>query len=223
VFPTKNVVTSDPNAARFTLSFPKDLTYTITAKAQTPEGLAVVTKQVPVSRTALASFNASLNATGVPNELVLTNYSLHSNKFYWLFSDSPLRDSATSTVKNYMKGGAYSVTLVAIGLKGCNDTLGYSFRIDTASSLVLPNIFSPNRDDVNDVFKPITKGISSLRGWIYNRDGTLMYQWDTVNGFWDGRTTSGEVCVDGQYIVIVEAKGFDGKSYNLRGPLTIVR
>jgi gliding motility-associated-like protein len=69
----------------------------------------------------------------------------------------------------------------------------------------LPNIFTPNGDNVNDVFK-LTNCGAILNTSIYNRWGNLVFQTENQNHFWDGRTTSGEECVDGIYYYIIETK-----------------
>jgi gliding motility-associated-like protein len=126
-------------------------------------------------------------------------------------------------VQTYTAPGAYSVSLVAYGINGCNDTLDYNFEIDGFSEVKLPNVFTPNNDGVNDLFKPISKGLEELKVWVYNRHGVLMHHWVGVNGFWDGRTTAGTECPDGVYMYVVEAKGFDGKEYKLKSNLTLIR
>jgi gliding motility-associated-like protein len=172
---------------------------------------------------AKASFNASFSNNGYPADLLLTNYSSNSVKTYWQFNDVALPDSATNTVKRYTQSGSYKVSLVAFGNKGCNDTSDYMFRISDSSSVVLPNIFSPNGDDANDVYRPITTGISLLNAWVYNRDGLLVSSWDKVRGGWDGHTTAGEECDAGTYFIILEAIGFDSKDYKLKSTITLVR
>jgi gliding motility-associated-like protein len=125
--------------------------------------------------------------------------------------------------KPYYKAGSYTVSLVAIGSKGCSDTADYTFRISDSSSISLPNVFTPNDDGVNDYFKPLMTGISSLTAYVYNRDGVLLANWDKVNGTWDGHTTSGMACSDGVYFVVVKATGFDGIVYNKKTSLTLIR
>lgn len=197
--------------------------YTLSVSVTNSVGTTLVTRNVSVTRSAKASFNANLISTGYPNELSLTNYSSNSLKNYWLFSDESFRDSSSYYTKYYGTSGNYTVTLVAIGKNGCNDTLDYSFRISDSSSVVLPNIFTPNNDDVNDVFKPQVRGILKLEAWVYNRYGILMHSWDKVNGTWDGYTTSGIECRAGEYFVVVEATGFDGKTYKLKTSLTLIK
>ena len=89
----------------------------------------------------------------------------------------------------------------------------YVFEKDSISNLVIPNVFTPNFDSINDVFKPITDEITELSFSIFNRWGNLIFETEKVNGFWDGRTTSGEPCNDGVYFCVLTARGIDGKEY----------
>lgn len=84
---------------------------------------------------------------------------------------------------------------------------------DSISNIVLPNVFTPNADSINDIFKPYTDEITELSFSIYNRYGNLIFETNRVNGFWDGHTTSGEPCNDGVYFCVLNATGIDGKKY----------
>lgn len=87
---------------------------------------------------------------------------------------------------------------------------------DSISNIVLPNVFTPNGDSINDVYKPFIDEITELHASIYNRWGNLIYEFDRVRGFWDGHTTSGEPCTDGTYFCVLTATGIDGKKYKER-------
>lgn len=75
----------------------------------------------------------------------------------------------------------------------------------------IPTVFTPNADSVNDAlyFKTCNKIISTT---IYNRWGNVVFNTEKQNHFWDGRTTSGEMCNDGTYFYIlqIEDKTFKG-------------
>lgn len=86
-------------------------------------------------------------------------------------------------------------------------------RTDGISNLVLPNVFTPNYDSINDVFRPVLDEITELEFSIFNRYGNLIFENKRLNGFWDGRTTSGEPCNDGVYFCVINATGVDGKKY----------
>mgnify|MGYP001059574655 FL=1 len=84
---------------------------------------------------------------------------------------------------------------------------------DSISNIILPNVFTPNFDSINDVFKPYLDEITEMNFSIYNRYGNLIFETSRLNGFWDGRTTSGEPCKDGTYFCVLNATGIEGKKY----------
>lgn len=224
IFPSKGIATSGSlNSGTVLVTFTSPALYNINLLASDGSTVTNSQKLLLINNSAKASFNATFNGTGYPTELVLTNYSHHSLNSYWRFSDLTDPDTSSNTVRVYNKSGNYTVTLIAEGVDNCNDTSSYSFNVAAASSITLPDIFTPNGDDANDVYRPITTGISKLNAWVFNRFGTLVASWNTVKGAWDGHTNSGEACAEGTYAVIVEATGFDGVEYKLKGLITLVR
>ncbi len=87
------------------------------------------------------------------------------------------------------------------------------FITDSISNIIIPNVFTPNADSINDVFKPRLDEITKLSFSIYNRYGNLIFETNRLNGFWDGHTTSGEPCTDGVYFCVLTGTGIDGKTY----------
>jgi gliding motility-associated-like protein len=211
------------NEAIATWSFASAGTFTVTLRATDLTGAGSASMLVTITRNAKAAFNATFDQAGYPSNLLLTNYTSGQTKTIWRFSDQAAADSSFSTTKNYHASGSYSVWLIAYGNKGCNDTARYSFRIADSSGVTLPNVFTPNNDGVNDYYRPTARGISKLSAFIYSREGLLLSSWDTLNGFWDGFTASGEPCPSGLYFVVVEATGFDGVNYKLKGAITLLR
>lgn len=221
-------VTSFPDysSPSIILSFGRPGVYTASLQVSNATGTTTVVRTITAIQSASVAFNASLSTTGYPTQLVLTNYSTNNTGNYWIFSDIPGlagKDSSLNTVKNYTASGSYSVLVVATSTNGCNDTASYKFFISDTSGITAPNVFTPNNDNANDIFKPIARGISQMNVWIYNRYGTIITSWDKVNGFWDGYTTSGEPCQAGVYFYVIEAVGFDGKNYKLKNNLTLLR
>lgn len=69
----------------------------------------------------------------------------------------------------------------------------------------IPNIFTPNNDSINDVLH-FRLCEEAIRTSIYNRWGNLIFETNKQNPHWNGRTTSGQSCVDGTYYYIIETK-----------------
>ncbi|UKN00529.1 gliding motility-associated C-terminal domain-containing protein [Paracrocinitomix mangrovi] len=70
----------------------------------------------------------------------------------------------------------------------------------------IPNIFTPNGDGINDIFKINAVGFEELTCNIYNRQGELVYRFEGLNGSWDGHTHAGVKVSPGTYFVIVEIR-----------------
>ena len=88
---------------------------------------------------------------------------------------------------------------------------------------VIPNIFTPNNDGVNDVFLIHTNGVEALTVNIYNRYGGLVYRYFGINGTWDGYTHAGELCTPGVYYVVAEFTLPDGSTSTQDQDVQLIR
>ena len=113
------------------------------------------------------------------------------------------------------KLGVILLILIFVSLKG--------FTQDTAS-VVVPNIFTPNNDGINDVFRPTYTNVKSVNGYIYNRWGEILFQWWGLNGYWDGYTFPAGVRVpEGTYYYIVKVYSFTDEEIIKKGSVTLRR
>ncbi|MCR5180172.1 MAG: gliding motility-associated C-terminal domain-containing protein [Bacteroidaceae bacterium] len=131
----------------------------------------------------------------------------------------------------FQKSGSFIVELNATFVQG-NDTIYYpaegetggSFTVSIAESILeMPNGFSPNGDDINDIYKAKDghQSIVSFRASIFNRWGQRLYSWSDINGGWDGKV-NGHVVPDGVYFVNVVAKGADGHEFHIRKDVNVL-
>ena len=129
---------------------------------------------------------------------------------------------------NFNESGTFSVELLTSFVQG-TDTLSYSmdspFTLTISESkLEVPNAFSPNDDGVNDIFKVKEgyKSIISFKAMIFDRWGKKLYEWTDLAGGWDG-TSGGSKVPDGSYYLNIQARGADGKKYNIKKVITLLR
>ena len=96
--------------------------------------------------------------------------------------------------------------------------------IKKESILTFPNAFSPNGDDKNPTFKPKEcQSIVEFHAYIFNRWGQKLYEWTDPNAEgWDG-TYNGKDVREGTYYILVKAKGADGREYNIRKDVNLLR
>ncbi|MDQ3048587.1 MAG: gliding motility-associated C-terminal domain-containing protein [Bacteroidota bacterium] len=170
----------------------------------------------------VAAFTTDVITGETPLPVTFTNSSTAADTYFWDFGNGD-----TSNVMNpvyiYPATGTFTACLIASNLAGCIDTVCTTIDVFINSVFVIPNIFSPNDDNNNDVFTVKAVGLETMDAEIFNRWGQKEYEWHTTNGGWDGRTASGVAAPDGTYFYMIKAKGFDGKEYFERGNFSLVR
>lgn len=93
---------------------------------------------------------------------------------------------------------------------------------EVESKINIPNVFTPNGDDFNDYFVIESKSIIEYQLYIYNRWGGVVFSSNNTNENWDGKY-KGLDCPEGVYYYTINAKGIEGKNYNLNGPVQLLR
>ncbi|MCU0431946.1 MAG: DNRLRE domain-containing protein [Bacteroidia bacterium] len=87
----------------------------------------------------------------------------------------------------------------------------------------IPNVFSPNGDQVNDVFVPfVSAGIALTRFSIYNRWGAMVYS-STSEFAWDGNHMNQSPCADGVYYYVIEYSDVFSHAHVKTGFITLIR
>lgn len=99
--------------------------------------------------------------------------------------------------------------------------------VDTPTTVVIPNVITPNADDMNDYFD-----IKNLNTWntsrsvkIFNRWGKMVYQNDFYRNEdpWYGTDQSGKALADGVYFYVIEVYNApSGTRKEHKGQVTII-
>ena len=143
-------------------------------------------------------------------------------KYNWIFGDNnSLTSKSTDTTYSYQKEGKYYAMLRLINKYGCVDTSTQLINVLLNALLKIPNVFSPNNDNINDNFPGSIVGLQEYKLTIYNRWGGLIYDSNNTDG-WDGKY-NGVPCDEGVYFYIIDAKSYTNISKTLHGTVTLVR
>ena len=73
--------------------------------------------------------------------------------------------------------------------------------------LDIPNVFTPNGDQVNDYFEVSTDGINVYEFSVFTRTGTRIFHSLSPRIFWDGNSLDGKELKDGIYYYVIEEQG----------------
>lgn len=166
------------------------------------------------------------------------NVGEYSANYEWRFtidgeSTPYLTRYEENTEYTFTKAGTHNIVVYATFING-NDTIAYTqeywdeigpMRVTISESkLEMPNAFSPNGDGINDIYKAKDgyQSIIEFHAYIFNRWGQKLYEWDDPAGGWDGKY-NGKNVKQGVYFVLVKAKGADGRTFNIRRDVNLLR
>jgi len=127
----------------------------------------------------------------------------------------------SSTFTNVAPG---NYTVQVTDACGCSVTQSLAMTVKMIDcDLQLPNAFTPNNDNKNDIFRPTSWGIvSDYKLQIYNRQGQLVFQGTRPEDGWDG-TIRGMVQSEGTYIWLLNYKNANGELRNLKGTVVLLK
>jgi gliding motility-associated-like protein len=143
----------------------------------------------------------------------------------WQFGDGAT-DSGTDPVHVFDDPGVYTVTQ-EVTVDGCTATATFIITVleleGPPSSVIVPNVITPNGDGQNDFFQLISEGLAQVELTIFNRWGQVVARIEAPGLTWDAQTTAGDRVADGTYFYTLKAKGRDGVDHEGSGHITVLR
>ena len=92
---------------------------------------------------------------------------------------------------------------------------------ENESTILLPNIFTPNGDGKNDLLSIKIGEVTEFSVVILNQANKVIYTSSNPNFSWDGIATNGELSPAGSYVYYISAKDLNGKLLTKYSSLTI--
>ncbi|WP_264532538.1 PKD domain-containing protein [Flavobacterium sp. N2013] len=187
------------------------------------------------------SLNLKIPILGYPNfttsSIGLSTYGIYSIKdpiefvdnstgdfesVTWDFGDGSV-STESSPKHSYLKEGTYTIIQTVKYPFGCNYSYTTTIKVDKGYEVVVPNAFTPNNNRLNDNFKPVFKGLSTIKIEVFNKWGGLLYSEEgtSLQG-WTGEINNRFV-ESGNYYYKVIATTFYGDEVEYNGPFILVR
>lgn len=144
--------------------------------------------QVVVNPQAHALFtSSSTSETTLDPTFELFNLSSNATIFLWNFGDGT-GSTLTNPIHTYDEHGMFVVTLYANNTFNCPDSTFITLEVKPSYELYVPNAFTPDNDDHNQLFLTSGYGISEkdFTLYIFNRWGDLIFESHDMNHGWDG-------------------------------------
>lgn len=181
------------------------------------------TSTVNIYAIPLADFNSSEgDIIPLGSNVTLNNTSTNADTYDWEVLCTGQTSTSTNFNIAFADTGNCCIILIATSSAGCADTVRKCVNVVKEAVVIIPNVFTPNGDGSNDVFKINSTGLKTLTCAIYDRWGLKMYEWDGLKGYWDGATKSG-IAPDGTYFYIVTYTDLKDKSITEKGFLNLFK
>src|SRR5690554_4548424 len=129
--------------------------------------------------------------------------------YFWEYGDgnSSFEENPRHT---YLSAGEHEITLTAMDIYGCQTQTRKTIDVFDYF-LMVPNVFTPNQDGVNDHFFPKFLNIEKLEFWVLNKWGETIYHTDDLQSQgWDGMI-GGETAMPGNYVYRISFQTLDGR------------
>lgn len=140
------------------------------------------------------------------------------------FDSIDFRFNEESISQTFTEDGTTYVRFVGSNEDASCVVTGESYEVTIGeSALDCPNAFSPNASEgINDEWKVSYKSIVSFSCHIFDRYGNKMCSFTDPSMGWDGKY-KGKFVRPGVYYYVIQAEGADGKVYNMKGDINILK
>jgi gliding motility-associated-like protein len=152
----------------------------------------------------------------------LSNYTWYFNANISEYNNTGYQANTKSTNYVFDKADTYAIVLIVKNVWGCVDTAIKNIRVEPDFNLYIPNTFTPNEDDRNELFQAKGTGIKTFKLLIFNRWGEQVFDSNDITKGWDG-SFKGEPCKSDVYVWKLRATDINGKAKELNGHVTLYR
>ena len=139
--------------------------------------------------------------------------------YYWWYDDN---DSLISEDEILIADSSLTTYLIVESSEGCfgksaTTIVKYIPRV----KLFIPNTFTPNGDEHNDLLVTSGGNIDTFYMTITNRWGEVVYTTNDINKFWDGKF-KGKPAEQGTYSYQVKITGKDKRRFDAQGTVNAI-
>ncbi len=157
--------------------------------------------------------------------VIFTNNSKgdFQNKWNWFFiANNGFKSNNENASYFFQDAGLYPVAFIVQNKYGCSDTIVKTIKVESYFNIYIPNAFTPNGDELNDVFLPILRGTKFYTLSIFDRWGAKLFETNNTETGWDG-SYKGEEAKQDVYVWKITVSSNSGEQKVLTGQVTLNR
>jgi len=206
--------------------------YHVTYTAVSEDGCSISNTQPSVFEiysepTALFDYSPVAPST-IFNSVEFTNWSIDAEENqWWVEGKGPFNTTDLSWTFDENEPGEFEICLIVHNTQGCLDSTCQVVNIANDRRLFVPNAFTPDNDDLNEVFKPILLGYdtSNYEFSIIDRWGITIFSTNNIDEGWTGNVQNGIYYTQNDVFEWrISVKDRDTPEYYIfRGHVTVLR
>lgn len=158
----------------------------------------------------------------IDNEIIFNNLSSNAVSYFWDFGDGNYSNIPNPS-NDYQDTGVYVISLIAYNEIGCSDTSYNSILIKDVVKIFVPNVFTPDNDEFNQVFFPYVTNVLEYHLTIYNRWGMIMFESYDQSVGWDGTYSDRGIVQDGTYVWVINIIDINQVKATYKGHVTVLK
>ncbi len=140
----------------------------------------------------------------------------------WYFGELETINSCEKVISYFFNDtGRYPLVLTAKNEFDCRDTAIKILEILPEFFLYVPNAFTPNNDGLNDVFVPVSRGVTQYSMEIFDRWGERLFVSKELQAGWNG-SFKGKLCPVDVYVWKITCSTSYGEAKTVTGHVTLL-
>lgn len=209
-----------------TKSYPAAGAYTVSLLITNEYGCmdtAIMPNSLNVNASPIAGFSITPTIVSIaqPN-ISMSDQSILSLACEVFWGDGTSSNNCDTT-HQFTTVGNYSVMQVVVNASGCYDTAYVDVIIEAEFFFWIPNAFTPNKNELNEFFKPKVMGVHDYSFTIFDRWGAKVFETTDPDTGWNGYYKN-KLCKSDVYVYKVDFEDdVENSAYHYIGKVTLLR
>jgi PKD repeat protein len=204
--------------ASFDYAYSEGGSYTITLTIETTPGCTYqASKTITVYNAPTPGFTLDKTRLDlVDNKIVLTDASIGGTQYEYTITDGSFYSTA-NLEHEFQDTGVFTIEQKVTDDFGCFAIFSDSTPVYMITNILVPNAFHPNKDGLNEEFRPEGLGIKSFELEVYDRWGGKVYE------SFDSKSWDGSDYPPGVYVYHIRVIDFEQRFHEFNGLIHLLR
>lgn len=184
---------------------------------------AILPNPLMVNPSPIAAFSLTPTIVTIANPYItMSDQSSLATACEVFWGDGTISSNCDSMHK-FTTIGKYTVMQVVVNASGCYDTAYSDITVQAEFFFWIPNAFTPNKNELNEIFKPKVIGVHDYSYLIFDRWGIKLFETSDTEEGWNGYYKN-KLCKSDVYVYkITFEDDVENRFHQYIGKVTLVR